>query len=341
MSKLTEMPLVSVITIFYNAAAFMQEAIDSVLDQSYSNWELLLVDDGSSDSSTEIAKELASKFPAKVRYLEHHDHLNKGMSASRNLGINNALGEYICFLDADDMWKPNKLFEQVTIMLNNPEVKMLYGNTLFWWSWKNDSRKKDVLPGLGVKTGVINPPELIPKFLNITAAVPATCSIMCRKQLFNRIMFEDAFTGLYEDQAFYYKICLTEPVYVSDSIWDKYRQHPSSACYIAGQNGELYLKRLEFLKWLWDFISSNDLGNKTITRAILQEFWRNHFLCIYQNKFLLSIIRPLLKKFLRLERLLVPESISNLFWVKSSAYKLLVNTESPREYFQIGNAVNK
>ncbi|MDJ0799822.1 MAG: glycosyltransferase family 2 protein, partial [Calothrix sp. MO_167.B12] len=96
---------ISCIIIFFNAGEqFFIEAIESVFAQTYENWELLLVDDGSTDGSTEIALRYAQKYPEKVRYLEHKEHQNRGMSATRNLGIRHAKGEYITFLDADDVW---------------------------------------------------------------------------------------------------------------------------------------------------------------------------------------------------------------------------------------------
>src|SRR5216684_3354263 len=99
-------PLTSVIMIFLNAEKFIQEAIESVFAQGYDSWELLLVDDGSTDSSTVLALRYAEQYPVKVRYIEHEGHQNRGMSASRNLGIRHAQGEYLAFLDADDVWLP-------------------------------------------------------------------------------------------------------------------------------------------------------------------------------------------------------------------------------------------
>src|SRR5215218_5812117 len=93
--------LVSVIIIFLDAERFIEEAIESVFAQTYDDWELLLVDDGSTDGDTRIALEYAEQNPGRVRYLQHPGHQNRGMSASRNLGIGSARGEYIAFLDAD------------------------------------------------------------------------------------------------------------------------------------------------------------------------------------------------------------------------------------------------
>ena len=122
-------PLVSVIMIFLNAEKFIEEAIESVFTQSYDNWELLLVDDGSNDGSSTIARRYSEKYPEKVRYLEHDGHQNRGKSASRNLGINNSRGEYIALLDADDVFLPQKLEQQVEILESLPEAAMLYGRT--------------------------------------------------------------------------------------------------------------------------------------------------------------------------------------------------------------------
>src|ERR1700681_3545048 len=87
-------PLVSIIIPYWNTERFLQEAIDSVLAQTYTNWELLLVDDGLTDHSGEIARSCAEEFPHKVRRLEHDNQRNCGVSASRNLGLRNAVGEY-------------------------------------------------------------------------------------------------------------------------------------------------------------------------------------------------------------------------------------------------------
>ncbi len=108
--------LVSVVISFLNEENFLTEAIDSVIKQDYPCWELLLVDDGSTDKSTGIAKIYAAQNPDKIKYLEHEGHLNKGLSASRNMGINQAKGELVALLDADDVWLPNKLSHQVAIL---------------------------------------------------------------------------------------------------------------------------------------------------------------------------------------------------------------------------------
>src|SRR5262245_51717549 len=91
--------VVSIVTPFLNAGTFIQEAVDSVLVQTYPHWELLLVDDGSTDESTAIAQAFAAAHPHRIRYLSHEGCVNKGASASRNLGTRVARGKYVAFLD--------------------------------------------------------------------------------------------------------------------------------------------------------------------------------------------------------------------------------------------------
>src|SRR5689334_21837766 len=124
---MNEQSLVSIIIPFLNAERFIEDAIESVRAQSYDAWELLLVDDGSTDSSTRLAQRYAQQHPQKVRYLQHDRHQNRGLSASRNLGISEARGEFIAFLDADDVWLPHKLARQRAILDSQPEAAMVYG----------------------------------------------------------------------------------------------------------------------------------------------------------------------------------------------------------------------
>ena len=102
-----DMPLVSVITIFLDAVAYFDEAVDSVLGQTYPHWELILVDDGSTDGTASLAQDYATRYPDRIRYVTRPNHENRGMSASRNLGIRHARGALVGFLDADDVWLPD------------------------------------------------------------------------------------------------------------------------------------------------------------------------------------------------------------------------------------------
>lgn len=117
--------LVSVVMPMHNSAAFLHEAIESVLAQTYTNWELLIIDDASTDNSIEIAKEYSKTNP-RIRVLQNTRHI-KMPSAPRNVGVLAAKGRYIAFLDSDDLWLPNKLEQQLPLFSDN-RTAIVYSN---------------------------------------------------------------------------------------------------------------------------------------------------------------------------------------------------------------------
>jgi glycosyltransferase involved in cell wall biosynthesis len=264
--------LVSAIIIFLNAEQFLAEAVESVFVQTYPHWELLLVDDDSTDGSTAIAQRYAAQRPDQVRYLEHPGHQNRGMSASRNLGISHAAGDYMAFLDADDIWLPNKLQEQIAILNAYPAAAMLYGQTLYWHSWtgKPEDMGRDHIPQNGFETEtLVAPPGLLTRFLLGKAAVPCTCSILVRREFFEKFGgFVESFRGLYEDQAFYAKVCLRQPVLVANQCWDRYRQRPASACSTAESSGQPRTARITFLTWLEGYMRELGIKDADLWRAL-------------------------------------------------------------------------
>jgi glycosyltransferase involved in cell wall biosynthesis len=266
---------VSIIIIFLNAERFMQEAIASVFAQTYDNWEMILVDDGSTDASTRIALDCAGQHPEKVRYLEHAGHENQGMSASRNLGIRHAKGDYLAFLDSDDIWLPHKLERQTAILRAHPEVGMVYGATRYWHSWTGNTEDlhRDHAPKLGIQTNtVFRPPALLRLLYPLGhATAPCPSDILLRREVVNRIGgFEEAFKGLYEDQAFLAKLYLDAAVFVSDECWDLYRQHPDSCVSVVHETGHYDSVRLFFLNWLERYLSAHGITDNIVWQALRQ-----------------------------------------------------------------------
>ena len=96
-------PLVSVITPFLNGGDWLRQAVESVLAQTYTNWQLILIDDGSKEEATSIAKGFSNQYPGKIIYTEHPGHINLGCSSSRNQGMKFATGELVALLDSDDV----------------------------------------------------------------------------------------------------------------------------------------------------------------------------------------------------------------------------------------------
>jgi len=107
---------ISIITPVYNSEKLIRETIECVLNQTYHNWELLLVDDCSLDNSAQIIKEYAEK-DSRVKYIKLNE--NSGAAAARNSALKKSTGRFIAYLDADDLWKIEKLEKQVNFMLKN------------------------------------------------------------------------------------------------------------------------------------------------------------------------------------------------------------------------------
>jgi glycosyltransferase involved in cell wall biosynthesis len=273
-------PLVSVIIIFLNAEKFIEEAIDSVFAQIYDNWELLLVDDGSTDNSAEIALRYAKQYPEKVHYLEHDSHQNRGMSASRNLGASNAKGEHIAFLDADDIWLSYKLEEQVAILQSYPDAAMVYGRAQFWRSWIEDSEdinRDHIQKGLGVEPDtLINAPTLVTVFLQ-DFGIPSPSGILVRHRVLKDVGgFEEAFgynCAAFEDAALYVKICLKMPVFVADRCWYKHRIHPDSCSAIAIRTGQYSSLRSAFLNWVENYLAGQSFADGEVWEVLQKELW--------------------------------------------------------------------
>lgn len=276
--------LVSCIVIFFNGEEFLKEAIESILAQTYDHWELLLADDGSTDGSTAIAQHFANQYPEKIRYLEHKGHQNCGMSATRNLGIRHAIGEYIAFLDADDVWLPHKLEQQVAIMQSQPEAGMVYGKSLYWSSWtgKAEDVDRDYIPSGYVKPDTLyRPPVLLTLCYPLGKAVPPPpTDILLRREVVGQLGgFESGFQTvyqLYEDQAFFTKLYLHAPVFVSDRCWDKYRIHPSSCSSVVNKGGHYDTVRLFYLNWAKQYLIDQNIDDPEIWDALNKAFFPYH-----------------------------------------------------------------
>ena len=274
--------LVSTIIIFLDAERFLAEAVESVLAQTYPTWELWLVDDGSTDRSSQLAHDFAAKYPDRIQYLEHPGHENRGKSASRNLGLRHARGEYVALLDADDVWLPGKLTNQVPALEAHPEAAMLYSRTLVWFSWsgKPEDQSKDYLAETGVPPNtLVNPPTLANTFIRSEAFLPSPCSMLLRREAVETVGgFEDNFRDQYDDMVLNQKILLRYPVFVADGCWGWYRQHPDNSCAVALRTGLLSYDgpspaRGEYLIWLESYLKSTGLAGTEVWRTLQEELW--------------------------------------------------------------------
>lgn len=269
------LPLVSVVVIFFNEEDFLEDAVESVRAQRYPHWELLLCDDGSTDGSTALARGLAASDP-RIRYLEHPGHANRGMSATRNLGLRHASGHYVALLDADDVWLPHKLEEQVAILEAHPEAGMVCGASEYWRSWTGAAGEEaaDVVVPVGAPPdALVAPPSLTLTLYPLgQGAAPCPSDLLLRRTAVEVVGgFEEHFRGdyqLYEDQGFLAKLYLRFSVYVSGACWDRYRQRPDSCVATVTKAGRYDAVRAYFLRWLQGYMEREGVRSPMLRDAL-------------------------------------------------------------------------
>lgn len=125
--------MVSVVIPAYNAALYLADALRSVMAQTYRDYEIIVVNDGSTDTTREVLEEFQP-------WIRHLSQANQGPSAARNLGIRAARGTYICFLDADDLWTPDKLQVQVEFLENHPEIGLVFADIEEFGTFRSSCR---------------------------------------------------------------------------------------------------------------------------------------------------------------------------------------------------------
>ena len=280
---MSETPLVSTVVIFLNEERFLGEAVESVLAQTYPHWELLLCDDGSTDRSSEIASEYARRYPGRIRYLDHPGHENRGLSAARTLGVEHSRGELIAFLDGDDVWLPHKLERQVEILREQPHAGMIYGDTMFWFSWTGDSADaaRDVPTETGFDIDVlVLPPTLLVRYLEDEEAYPCVCSVLVRRQVIDEVGgLESEYRGGSQDMVFNTKVFLHAPVYVSRECWALYRQHPNSFWArmrqqgLYADDGRPHATRHKYLDWVEGYLDRKRIDCPDVRRALDRALW--------------------------------------------------------------------
>lgn len=201
-------PVVSIIIPTYNRAHLLGRAIQSVLDQTHQDFELIIVDDGSTDNTEEIVRSFSDE---RIRYIKHDK--NRGGAAARNTGIKAARGEYIAFQDSDDEWLPEKLEKQIRVFETvPPEVGVVY--TGFH---RLENNKKTYIPSSKItqKEGYIFSSLLKGNFVT-------TQAVLVKRECFERAgMFDENLPRLQDWELFiriskyYHFKCIDEPLVIS------------------------------------------------------------------------------------------------------------------------------
>lgn len=198
--------LISVITPSYNSSEFVLETIRSVQAQTYTNWEMLIVDDCSTDNSVELIKQEAAK-DSRIKLFQLSQ--NSGAAVTRNTAIQNAKGDFLAFLDADDLWEPTKLETQITFMIEH-KAAFTYTRYIAVDKESNDLRKNLRFPDK------VSYKDLL-----------KTCSIGCLTVMIDKTAFNDVSMPLLrrgQDYALWLRLLKeTEYAYCIPELLAKYR----------------------------------------------------------------------------------------------------------------------
>jgi len=250
--------LISIITPVYNVEKFITETIESVLNQTYSNWELILVDDGSTDRSSEICKLYALK-DIRITYIYKN---NSGQAAARNLGIKNATGNYITFLDSDDLYSKDKLAQHFIDVIENP-ADFYYGAGYMIF----ENRTENKIETYDWFSGRYSGMEFF-KILYHSCAVNIN-SVLVKKELFNSTGYFDESTELRgtEDWDLWLRIALkVESIYGNPNPKVYYRIH---------DNG-IHFQRANMLIGKWLIYEKYDT-NKSLHTLVRKREYRYVF----------------------------------------------------------------
>lgn len=219
------MPTVSVVIPTFNRAKYILESINSVLNQTFTDYEIIVVDDGSTDDTFEKLEQLIEN--GTIRYYHQQ---NSGESAARNHGIREAKGKYVAFLDSDDLFLPSKLEKQVTFLNKYPDIGFVHS----WYSKFNDGGDH-----LGIRDTSIFAGRFYPEILLIWSVLLAVPCVMVRREVLGEIgeFDEKQFWG--PDLDLWRRITRFYPIGVIPEVLSKIRVHP----------GNISANKAEAVKW--------------------------------------------------------------------------------------------
>lgn len=221
--------LVSIITPCYNGAKYIRETIESVLAQTYPDWEMYIIDDGSKDDSAQIVEEYENK-DERIHLLRQE---NSGSAAARNNGIRNANGQYIALLDADDLWKPTFL-ETQTAFIREHDTACVFCS----YNRINENSKEILRPTIA--KGVITAKHM--KVMNYIGCLTGLYDTSKHGKMY----LDESLKSIRDDYAFWYELVkLDGKAYGNPEILASYRVLSTS---VTGNKQKLIKKQYKFYR---------------------------------------------------------------------------------------------
>jgi glycosyltransferase involved in cell wall biosynthesis len=268
-------PAVSVVVPFLNEARHLGGAVDTVLAQTFTDWELVLVDDGSTDGSGAIADEWASAHPGRIRVVRHPGGSNRGTAMSRNLGIASARGGLVAWLDADDRWDPDKLEHDMALAARHPDVGMFCGPS--WYVHEDGSRPPAPTAVVTDAPRRFATGAFARRMVSGRCESPCPASVVIRTEVL-RAVGVPAGSNTHEDQRMFLAVNLVAPVLVEAVPRTWYTVRADSVT--GSVDGDTIKRRhLEYENWVMRYAPSRGraglalaltLGSHRLRRTVVR-----------------------------------------------------------------------
>ena len=225
-NKSSYLPLVTVVIPVYNSEQYLRETLESVANQTYSNIEVIVVNDASTDRSMDIIHEFSNRI-SNLKIIDLKK--NEGVSNARNIGIKNATGNFVAFLDSDDIWKKNKIEVQVDFMLKN-HIDFSYS------SYEIESK--------GQRRTIKVPSQL--NYESLLDGNPIACfTVMCSYELIKKYSFQNK---KHEDYILWLSIAKETNLYGISDVLGVYRKH----------EGSISSNKLKSAMWVWNIYRNEE-----------------------------------------------------------------------------------
>lgn len=215
---------VSIIIPTYNRATYIGEALTSIINQTYTHWECLVIDDGSTDNTKNIIDSFHTK-DHRIRYIKRPNNYPKGSNGSRNYGLSLAQGQYIAFCDDDDYWLHDKLEKQIPIFQQHPEVGLVTGNIEYVNS--DGIRTGRVIKQTGNHGYVFEEILLKNRLSMITPVI--------KREVFDKVGLFNTNFVIFEDWEYWRRVAYYYPFYALQDVLACVRKHDSNTSLIVTQ----------------------------------------------------------------------------------------------------------
>lgn len=258
---MSETPKVSVVIATYNRANFLAETIDSVLQQRFQDYELILVDDGSTDQT----RTLAESYGSRIRYLYHE---NRGPSAARNLGVRHARAPWIAFQDSDDLTEPNHLETLCAYATEHPGCGMVFANGAYLSG--TESKRGTIIPMAKSRRLACNGVRLVDLFEKSIVRLQAS---LISKEAYDAVGGHDESLRICMDLDLSFRLLMNYPVAYLDRVVFLYRFHEGNI----GKNEELRLtENIRVIQKLLEQFpaAQRELGVRRIAKRLSYRYYR-------------------------------------------------------------------